>query len=96
MEVVLKAYQTCKQQNRSFAMMWICGFIVINDYDDWNIQLMIADDWYMQMDGKESPSPGVASRYVPARESSPGQEKTQMNNGLLQPLAIVILTLTCM
>ena len=74
-----------------------------NDDDDWNIQLMItddadanADDWYMQMDGKESPSPGVASRYVPARESSPGQEKTQMNNGLLQPLAIVILTLTCM
>ena len=53
-----------------------------NDDDDWNIQLMItddadanADDWYMQMDGKESPSPGVASRYVPAIESSPGQEK---------------------
>ena len=74
-----------------------------DDDDDWNIQSMItddadanADDWYMQMDGKESPSPGVASRYVPARESSPGQEKTQMNNGLLQPLAIVILTLTCM
>ena len=59
-----------------------------NDDDDWNIQLMItddadanADDWYMQMDGKESPSPGVASLYVPARESSPGQEKTQMKNG---------------
>ena len=70
-----------------------------NDDDDWNIQSMItddadanADDWYMQMDGKESPSPGVASRYVPARESSPGQEKTQMNNGLLRRLTIVILT----